>query len=63
MPIFDLTPDGCASNGHTSLPDHGNLRLDLNFDEALPEEVTILLYQELDTSIQIRRLKNFLTDF
>ena len=63
MLIFDLTPDGCASDGHTSLPDTGNIRIELKFDEALAEAVTILLYQKFDTSIQIDRLRNVLTHF
>lgn len=61
--IFDLTPDGCASDGHTSLSDKGNNRIDLKCDEALAEGVTILLYQELDANIQIDRLRNVTTNF
>jgi len=62
MLIFDLTPDGCASGGHTSLPDDGNIRIELKFDEALADAMTILLYNEFDASIQIDRLRNVLTD-
>jgi 6-phosphogluconolactonase/glucosamine-6-phosphate isomerase/deaminase len=29
MLIFDLTLDGCASDGHTSLLDNGNTRIEL----------------------------------
>jgi hypothetical protein len=63
MLIFDLTPDGCASDGHTSLPDNGNSRIELKFDAALAEAITILVYQEFDASIQIDRLRNILTNF
>jgi hypothetical protein len=63
MLVFDLTPDGCASDGHTSLPDNGNIRIELKFDEALAEAVTILLYQEFDASIQIDRLRNVTVGF
>jgi hypothetical protein len=63
MFIFDLSPDGCASDGHTSLPDNVNIRIELKFDEALAEAVAILLYHEFDASIQIYRLRNILTDF
>jgi hypothetical protein len=62
MLIFDLTPDGCASDGHTSLSDNGNIRIELKFDEALVDAMTILLDQEFDASIQIDRLRNVLTD-
>ena len=63
MLIFDLTPDGCALDSHISLHDTGNIRIELKFEEALAEAVTILLYQEFDASIQIDRLRNVLTDF
>ena len=55
MLIFDLTPDGCGSDGHTSLPDKGIIRIQLKLDDALAEAVTIQLYQEFDASIQIDR--------
>ena len=63
MLVFDLTPDGCNSDGHTSLPNTGNILIELKFDEALAEAVTILLYQVFDASIQIDRLSNIFTDF
>jgi hypothetical protein len=51
--IFDLTLDGCASDGHTSLPDNGNTHFEVKFDKALAEAVTILLYLKFDASIQL----------
>jgi len=63
MLVFDLTPDGCASDGHTCLPDNGSIRIELKFHEALAEAVTILLYKEFDASIQINRLRNVTADF
>jgi hypothetical protein len=61
--VFDLTRVGCASDGHTSLPENGIIRIELKFFEALAEAVTILLYPEFDASIQIDRLRNVTTDF
>ena len=43
MLAFELTPDGCASDGHISLPDTGNISIELKFDEAFAEAVAILL--------------------
>jgi hypothetical protein len=63
MLIFHLTSHGCASDGHTSLSDNGNFHIELKFDEALTADETILLYQELDASIQMERLRNVMTDF
>jgi hypothetical protein len=51
--IFDLTLDGRASDGHTSLPDKSNTHFELKFDEALAEAVTILLYLKFDASLKL----------
>jgi len=61
--VFYLPPDGCASNGHTSLSDNHSIRVELKFDEALAEAVTVLLFQAFDASIQMDTLKKFTTDF
>ena len=53
MLVFDLTPDGCASDSHTFLPEYGNIRIEPKFDGALTEAVTILIKQKFDASIQI----------
>ena len=37
MLLFDLTPDRAASEGHTSHPDNGNIRVELKFSKPLPE--------------------------
>jgi hypothetical protein len=63
MLVFDLTSDSCASDGHTSLPENGSIRFALNYEEALAKAVTILLYLEFDSSIQLDRLTNVTTDF
>ena len=63
MLLFDLTPDHSASEGHTSLADNGNIRIELKFDDALSDALTVLLYLEYDASVQIDRLRNVTTDF
>jgi hypothetical protein len=63
MLLFDLTPDHSASEGHTSLADNGNIRIELKFDDALSDALTVLLYLEYDASVQIDRQRNLTTDF
>jgi len=46
MLLFELTIDRADSEGHISLPDQGNIRLELQFDKPLPEALTCLLYLE-----------------
>ena len=42
MLLFDLTPDRATSEGHVSLPDQCNIRLELQFDKALADAITSL---------------------
>jgi hypothetical protein len=37
MLVFDITQDGFASDGHSSLRENGSIRIELKFDEALAE--------------------------
>jgi len=50
MLLFDLTPDRGASEGHTSHPDNGNIRVQLKFAKPLPEPITCIFYLEYDNS-------------
>ena len=63
MLLFDLTPDRAASEGHASLPDQGNIRLELKLYKPLPDAVTCLLYLEYDNSVRIDQLRSLSTDF
>jgi hypothetical protein len=54
--VFDLTPDQSLSDGHTSLSENGNIRIELKFDTALATAITCLLYLEHDGNIQIDKL-------
>jgi hypothetical protein len=53
MLLFDLTADRAASEGHSLLPDQGNIRLELRFNKPFPEAVTCPLYLEYDNSVRI----------
>ena len=63
MLFFDLKPDLAASEGHVSLPDQGNIRLELQFDKALSDAVTCLLYLEYDNCARIDQLRTVSIDF
>ena len=60
---FDFTPDRGASEGHTSHPKIGNIRIELKINKPLPEEITCLLYLEFDNSVLIDFSRNVTTDF
>ena len=60
---FDLTPDHGASEAATSLPENGNIRIELQFSRPLPEVIICLLYHEHDTTVLINLSRIFMTDF
>ena len=63
MLLFDLTPDRAASEGHTSHPDNGNVRIELKFAEALPDAITCLIYLEYDGTVLIDDKQVVTTDY
>ncbi|XP_071476684.1 uncharacterized protein F54H12.2-like [Diadema antillarum] len=59
---FDLTPDlsdGC----HLNLIKQGNLRLELQFDVAIPNTVNCIVYSEGQGLIQIDKSRNIIYDY
>ena len=59
---FDLTAD-MADGGHVDPIKHGDLRMDLHFNVALPETVNAVVYSEYDNVIQLDMSRNVITDF
>ena len=60
---FDLTPDQGADEGHQHPIRTGNLRVELQFAEALPTTVNVIAYAEFDSQIEINNLREVITDF
>jgi hypothetical protein len=63
MLLFYLTPDRAASEGHISLLDQYNRRVDLQFDNPISEAITCLLYLEYGNCGSINQLRTFSSDF
>ena len=63
MVLFDLTADHLASKAHSSLPENGNIRIELRFSRPLPEAITCVLYLEYDGSVLIHFSRKVATDF
>ena len=59
---FDLTPD-MDSDDHRSLIKHGNLRLEIEFKQALPRSIHILVYAEFDNVLETTADHNVLYDY
>jgi len=63
MLVFDMTTYLAASEGHTSNPTNGHIRLELKFWKDLPDPMSVLMYLEYDLSVLIHALPNVTTDF
>ena len=63
MLIFDLTPDLAASEGHISVPAHGNIRIEIKFGKSLPDPLVCLLYLEFDSTVLKDSMRQVFTDF
>jgi len=63
MLLFDLTPDRASSEGHTSHPGNGNIRVELKFSKLLPEPTTCIFYLEYDNSVRVDTSRTVRTDF
>jgi len=63
MLFFDLTTDRAASEGHTSHPDNGIIRLDLKFIMPLPETITCIFDVQYDNSFRVDTSRKVITDF
>ena len=63
MLLFDLNLDHGASESHTSLPDNGNIRIELQFSRLLTDATTCLLYLEYGSTLLINFSREHTTDF
>jgi len=53
MRLFVLTPDRGDSEAHTSLPQNGNIKIELQISKPLPESITCLLHPEYDSTVLV----------
>ncbi|GFX57118.1 uncharacterized protein F54H12.2 [Trichonephila clavipes] len=60
--LFDLTPDLCDGE-HFNLIRHSNLRIELKFNKALEQTVSLIVFAEFESLIEINKTRNVLFDF
>lgn len=63
---FNFAPDlsdGCLSGGHVNPVTTGTMRLDLNFKEALPKTINVLILCEYDAMAEINENREVKTDY
>ena len=59
---FDLTPD-LTCGGHFNLQKHGDLRLEINFRQALVQTINVIVYAEFENIIEIDKSRNVIFDY
>lgn len=60
---FDLTSDMSSTLSCNSLMNQGSLRLEARFGEALKTTKTCLVYLEYDTTLEIDKNRNIVTNY
>ena len=60
---FDFTPDQGSDEGHFHPIKSGQLRVELQFADALTETVNVILYAEFDNTIEINSLREVILDY
>ncbi|XP_039312426.1 uncharacterized protein F54H12.2-like [Solenopsis invicta] len=61
---FDLTPDLSANNNtHWNLMKHGNVRIDVRFEEELKTTVNCIIYAEYDNILEIDASRQVIVDY
>jgi hypothetical protein len=59
----DLTSDLSSQEGHWTLLKNGNLRIELRFQKALEETITVVCFGEFDNLIEIDSNRNVIIDY
>ena len=60
---YDLTPDQGAEEDVLHPIKTGNIRMELQFAEALADTINVVVYAEFDNLIEINHLREVITDF
>ena len=55
---FNLTPDFCMNQAQP--PRKGNMRLEVNFQKALPHSINVIIVGVFDSAIQITKQRRIL---
>ena len=59
---FDLSPD-VSDGSHFNFVQKGNLRVEMHFDQPLPQMIKVVFYGEFETVLEIDRSRNVIYDY
>ena len=51
--VFDLTPDLCSSTDHFNPKQKGNVTLDIQFTQGLPNAINLIVFAEFESIVEI----------
>jgi hypothetical protein len=60
---FDTTPDLSSHDNTWNIQKNGTLRIELRFEQALKESITIIVFSEFDSLIEIDRNRQIILDY
>lgn len=61
---FDLTADGCGNTSqHLELGRHGNLRFKMHLNQPLGETISVIIYGEFESVLEITNTREVLMDY
>lgn len=63
LAAFDLTADLSSHESHWNIIRSGSLRLEVRFENPLPDTITALIYSEFDNLIEIDSNRNIIIDY
>jgi hypothetical protein len=60
--VFDLSQDGSINDDHINFERNGNLRINFEFEKPIEKPISVVLYYEFDSVMEITKQKNVIYD-
>lgn len=61
--VFDLTPDANSNSPYRNIIKNSSLRLEINFDKALPSAINVMLFAIFDSKVEITKLRDVFMNY
>jgi len=59
---FDISPSIC-NGGHTEPVKQGTLKIELEFQQALPSTISVIIYADFENNITVDKFRNVIKDY
>ena len=61
--VFDLTPDANSNSPYRNMIKNSSLRLEMNFEQALPKAINVMLFAIFDSKVEITKLRDVFMNY